>query len=372
MSSTLSPNMNLIVPAVGSEQGPDYAFDINSSLGIIDQHTHAPGSGVPITPSAMNINAALNINSNFLTNIAGLTLIAQGSTPAINTIYENGVDLYFVDGLGNNIRITQSGAVAGTPGSISNLVAPASASYVAINSTFVFQSNASIAANLDAGALLMRNLTPNSTFALTLQPPAALSANYSVTLPTLPATTSLLVMDNTGVISTQAINQLVPPGSISMYGGVSAPSGYLLCDGSSVSRTTYANLFGAIGTAYGTADGASFNVPDFRGQFPRGVDMGHGVDPDAASRSANYPGGNTGDNVGSYQNQAFQSHTHTDAGHGHSFTGSTVGLSVALGGTAIMQVAGSTAVSTGNANIQATGGNETRPVNVYVTFIIKT
>jgi microcystin-dependent protein len=57
----------------------------------------------------------------------------------------------------------------------------------------------------------------------------------------------------------------VTPGLIFDYAGTSAPTGYLLCDGSAVSRTTYANLFNAIGTTWGVGDGSTtFNVPDLR------------------------------------------------------------------------------------------------------------
>ena len=58
------------------------------------------------------------------------------------------------------------------------------------------------------------------------------------------------------------------------------PAGWLLCDGTAVSRTTYAALFAAIGTLWGAGDGVTtFNLPDARGQFLRGLDRGRGVDP---------------------------------------------------------------------------------------------
>ena len=77
-----------------------------------------------------------------------------------------------------------------------------------------------------------------------------------------------------------------------------------MCDGSAVSRTAYASLFAAIGTNYGAGDGSStFNVPDLRGQFLRGVDGSAGVDPDKATRTALKSGGNTGNNVGSVEGQ---------------------------------------------------------------------
>ena len=88
------------------------------------------------------------------------------------------------------------------------------------------------------------------------------------------------------------------PGEVKWFAMNSAPSGFLKANGAAVSRTTYANLFAAIGTLYGAGDGSStFNVPDLRGEFVRGLDDGRGVD--------------TGRVIGSAQAQSYQSHTHT-------------------------------------------------------------
>lgn len=65
---------------------------------------------------------------------------------------------------------------------------------------------------------------------------------------------------------------LVPTGVISAFGGTSAPAGYLLCDGQTVSRTTYAALFGVIGTAFGAGDGSTtFGIPDTKALVLRGL-----------------------------------------------------------------------------------------------------
>lgn len=201
MATLPSANMNLPVPAVGSTSGPEYATDINGCMTIIDQHTHAAGSGVLITPAAISINSSLPFQNQFATQLAGLTLTAQLSTPANNTIYESGNDLHFVDGLGNDIPLTANGGIAGSPGSIANLAAPASASYVAGSSTFVWQSNTGIAANMDSGPILIRNLSPNSTNAVTLQAPAALASNYSITLPALPASQKIMTLTSGGAMA---------------------------------------------------------------------------------------------------------------------------------------------------------------------------
>lgn len=66
-----------------------------------------------------------------------------------------------------------------------------------------------------------------------------------------------------------------PSGVIASFGGTTAPIGYLMCDGSAVSRTTYALLFAVIGTTYGVGDGSTtFNLPDLRQRFPLGKAAG--------------------------------------------------------------------------------------------------
>lgn len=66
-----------------------------------------------------------------------------------------------------------------------------------------------------------------------------------------------------------------PSGAILQFAGSSAPANWLLCDGSLVSRTTYANLFAAISTTYGAGDGATtFKLPDLRGRVPVGAGQG--------------------------------------------------------------------------------------------------
>lgn len=397
MATTLSPNMNLPVPVVGQEPGPDYANDVNNSLNIVDGHNHSTGYGVQITPTGLDINADLPINNNNLTLVRTLRLMPQVSTPAgpldLGALYETGVDLYYIDGAGNNVRITQGGSVAGAPGSISNLVSPASASYNSGSSTFVWQSAVNTPANMDFAAATLRNLVANSK-GLTLAPPNAMAADYTLVLPPLPLSQKIMTLDASGnitapyvvdnstiTISTNTIQvadngitfaklaaavqqALNPSGSIIAFGGASAPTGYFLCDGTTYSRTTYADLFAAIGTNYGAGDGSTtFNVPDFQGCFLRMITNGSSTDPDASSRIQNNAGGNTGNNVGSAQLSAFQSHDH----------GITIFRSGATSATGVLQQA--TAANLGLSNIGVTlnagTSTETRPVNVYVNYCIK-
>ena len=99
--------------------------------------------------------------------------------------------------------------------------------------------------------------------------------------------------------------KLVPAGAIIFTAQSTAPSGYLKANGATISRTTYADLFAAIGTTHGVGDGSTtFVIPELRGMFLRGWDDGRGLD-----------GGRV---RGSYQADAVQDHTH---GAGSSTTG---------------------------------------------------
>ena len=73
-----------------------------------------------------------------------------------------------------------------------------------------------------------------------------------------------------------SIGASVPTGTMFIYGGSVAPDGWLVCDGSAISRSTYAELFSVIGTSYGVGDGSTtFNLPDMRDRFAQGASTNH-------------------------------------------------------------------------------------------------
>jgi rhizosphere induced protein len=168
-----------------------------------------------------------------------------------------------------------------------------------------------------------------------------------------------------GVSIASIQNAVMPVGTIMAYGGDTSnrnvveqlrSQGWLPCDGATVSRTDYAELFAALGTAFGAGDArTTFHVPDLRGRFLRGTNKGTGRDPDAMSRRAEPNGGNTGDMVGSVQDDDFKQHTHT---YDH--------FPAAQGG-----IASGNYWRNGEGTTGASGGKETRPKNVYVNWIIK-
>ena len=114
-------------------------------------------------------------------------------------------------------------------------------------------------------------------------------------------------------------SNIVPSGALMPYAGTSAPTGFLLCDGSAVSRSTYATLFSAISTTYGAGDGSStFNLPDLRGRVVAGQDDMGGS---SANRLTDQTGGLNGDTLG--DTGGSETHTLTTAqlaSHTHTFS----------------------------------------------------
>lgn len=188
--------------------------------------------------------------------------------------------------------------------------------------------------------------------------------------------TNTLVVN--GSVTVNGSFNLLPPGLIMAYGGSSAPQGWLMCDGTAVSRTTYAALFAAIGTAFGSGDGSStFNLPDFRGRFLRGRDGGVGRDPDRGTRGAMAAGGNTGDNVGSIQDDAFQGHIRVIVAEGYGdLYGSVGGSTSSFGIPYQLAVANSHQIMTGGYYSDGSNGTprvsaETRSKNAAILYLIK-
>jgi len=120
---------------------------------------------------------------------------------------------------------------------------------------------------------------------------------------------------------------LLPPiGSISHYAGSISPTGYILCDGSAVSRTLYHQLFLVIGTTYGSGDGINtFNVPNLKGKFVVGFDTNQSEFNNLSETGGSKTHTLTISEIPSHNHngltQSSGSHTHniTDPGHTHSY-----------------------------------------------------
>lgn len=201
-NTTLSPNMNLPIPTVSVDPGPDWAQNINASLTIVDSHNHSPGEGALINPNGMDINIDLPFNGHNATTLRSTRFTPQaaplsGSGADIGCLYESGVDLYYNDGNGNQVRLTSSGSIVGTAGSIGGLPSgTASASYS--SPTFTFQSATSTPAFLATGPLIIGYPSPGSA-TITISPTNGQASNYSLNLPAVaPANHQILVSDGSG------------------------------------------------------------------------------------------------------------------------------------------------------------------------------
>ncbi len=200
-NTTISPNMNLPVPTVGEDPGPDWATNYNACMTAIDSHNHSSGQGVSITPSGININADLPLNNSNLTTIKTLRFQPQVSIVAgasdIGCLQEVGVDLYYIDGAGNQIRITQSGSVTGSAGTITGLPSgTASASFAA--GTFTFQAATNTPASMNVGPLKIGQAVA-SGFGVTISAAGSQTSNYGISLPVaLPGATKILSLDASG------------------------------------------------------------------------------------------------------------------------------------------------------------------------------
>jgi microcystin-dependent protein len=187
------------------------------------------------------------------------------------------------------------------------------------------------------------------------------------------------------------VQNLMPSGAVQFFARNTAPAGWMKANGATISRTTYAALFAAIGTTFGAGDGSTtFKIPDLRGEFPRGWDDSRGVD--------------SGRSFGTAQTQDYQSHAHsgtTLGGGSHNHTGSTTGAGAHAHNLSGGNVSGSSVVSIGGASVTrnyptdgvgdhshglyvdwaadhahsfttgASGSTETRPRNIALLACIK-
>lgn len=163
--------------------------------------------------------------------------------------------------------------------------------------------------------------------------------------------------------------QVTPIGSVMAYGSGQLPEGYLWCDGGTYAAEEYPLLYKRIGRNFGGSD-QEFRVPDLRGVFIRGQDQGAGEDPNALVRLSRN-GGNFGDRIGSFQIDEVREHNHRQRGgitEGGGDTSANSFGSIARPG-AQLHLTDSNHGTQHSTNKY--GGEETRPKNVALRYIIK-
>jgi len=159
---------------------------------------------------------------------------------------------------------------------------------------------------------------------------------------------SVLKTDGSGNLSFGTLGG-VPTGSVFYFAVNTAPTGYLKANGAAISRTTYADLFAAIGTTFGTGDGSTtFNLPDLRGEFLRGWDDSRGID--------------SGRTFGSFQDHQLQNHTHYK---------NTSDWDYGTYGGQLQRRDGTLGNQTADYGATGNFGTETRPRNIALLACIK-
>jgi hypothetical protein len=219
-------NMNLIesTPGVGGTAGPLWAQNIETNFSRIDDHDHTSGRGAALVAASINIDGDLTFNSHNATDLRSARLIDYGSATSTGTapyfaavaaidksclLSLNG-DLYYFNqsgiiGSGNPVQITSGNAVAGTPGSIGGLVAPAAVTWGALAGNLVFfaDTGANTGMNLVSGGLSLVDPAAGGMAGNTINIKAPATPNtYDIVLPASgPSAGQVLKSDGSGNLS---------------------------------------------------------------------------------------------------------------------------------------------------------------------------
>ena len=191
-------------------------------------------------------------------------------------------------------------------------------------------------------------------------------------------------LNATGIFVNGAPVGAAPTGSVMAFAGSSAPTGWLIADGSAVSRTTFAALFAVVGTAYGAGDGSTtFNLPDLRARSVAGFDSGNATGRLTANTAQGVSAsalGNTGGEQAHSQTAAeMATHSHgiTDPGHTHGIpglqqggAGANVFILNGTGGNVENTISATTGISVNNAG-SGNAANVMGPT-IILNYIIKT
>lgn len=266
-------------------------------------------------------------------NIVALSGIASTNTTTGALVVLGGAGISGVVNTGSNVNVG------------SNLTALG----VNVSGNLIVGSNIFAATGSFSGNITASNLTTSS---------AAVSGNLNVggvlTAITMPVNTS-----NTAVATTAFAQAVIPTGGLMMWAANAAPTGWLLCNGSAVSRTSFAALFAVIGTTFGAGDNSTtFNLPNYNNRGPVGAGGLYALGTTGGSKDA-----------------IVVSHTHTATGtFVTGIPSNSVNVdSVIEGGFAnvianISPTLGSASVST----VGASGTDANMPPYLAINFIIKT
>lgn len=200
-NTTISPNMNLPVPVVGTDPGPDWATNIVACLNAIDSHNHTTGQGTSLNQDSISVNGDFSFNSNNLVTVRSVRFDNQAAALAVSTdvgcIYQVGGNLYWNNQGLVAVQITSGNSIVGTAGSISGL--PSGTAGVAFAAaTYTFISATSVPAKISVGPIVTGAAISNPK-TVTISASVTMPADIDLTWPTaLPVTTSFINLDSSG------------------------------------------------------------------------------------------------------------------------------------------------------------------------------
>ncbi len=200
---------------------------------------------------------------------------------------------------------------------------------VVISSSLSVKDQVTLASTLNVSDLVTFASTTSTggvvymTSALSVGSHARIASTLSVGNHThLNSTLSVSGNANIGGGVYQAGALLVPTGTILLYSVSSAPDGYLICNGATVSRSTYSSLFAVVGTTFGSGNGTTtFNLPNMEDRLPYGYKSGADIGTFGGSESVTLSTNNipAHTHTGTTDSNASHTHTVTDTGHPHQY-----------------------------------------------------
>jgi len=366
MASTYSTSLKIQLMGNGEDSGT-WGSISNTNWNLIEQ-------------AVSGVQSIVMANANYtLTNLNGVSdearnmvLVVTGTNSAIYQIIAplNQTKMYVISNQTTGGYAITIGASSGSIVTIPNGVT----AQVYTDGTNFYSAQTGSAGNFNVNGTLTASgvtdtgsLTVGSTLAVTgtstFTGAVALNGGGTSTTPS--------VGDSSTKIATTAFvtQNSILTGALLMWPTASAPSGYLSCDGTAVSRTTYAALYAVVGTTFGVGDGSTtFNLPNYTNRMPYGATVG--------------TTGGTADAV-------VVSHTHTatstvsDPSHSHSFPNTAIaqgnsGQQGRTDGSQASSMGGTNGATTGisvsttNSTTGVSGVNQNLPPYLGINFIIKT
>lgn len=375
MASTFSPSLRIELIGDGDQSGI-WGQTTNNNLGALVEQAIA---GV-VTINMLDTNYTMS-NFNGVTDEArNQVLVLTGTNTAQRNLIAPLVEKTYVvknsttGGFAVQI-IGSSGTGVVIPNGVTTSVYCDGLSFYAVNTSSV--GNYTVNGNLavTGTTTLSSALTyGGTTLANSVTGTGSMALSASPTFTGVPAAPTAAAGTNTTQIATTAfvLANGVPTGGLVMWSTGTAPNGFLLCDGTAVSRTTYATLFAIVGTTFGVGDNSTtFNLPNYTNRMPYGTTVGA---------------------TGGSANAVVVSHTHTatssvvDPGHAHTIIDGQVntrtnpsfnwvgtgGASVGTTGASVNSNVTGISVTTTNSTEGVSGTNANLPPYLGINFIIKT